>query len=234
MLTKSHFFKPEDVDVKNGKVTGYFAAFGNVDSHGDVIYPGAFKKTIRERGPKGSQQIKHLLQHDARHIIGVIEELEEDAVGLKFCSQMIVGIKEAEDTMLRYEAGAFNEHSIGYRPIKGEPIEADTTLGPHRALRELKLWEGSTVTWGSNDQTPFDGFKSHGAFDKIHTLAQRMESVQAQLRVGGMHDNTYKELEQNLTSLEQAIAEVKNNLEPESTTPPADNSALTFFEKLNV
>jgi hypothetical protein len=36
----------KDVDVKTGTVTGYFSIFGNVDSDGDMIMPGAFKRTL--------------------------------------------------------------------------------------------------------------------------------------------------------------------------------------------
>ena len=51
----------KDVDVQTGIVTGYFSVFGNLDSDGDIVLPGAFKKTIKENGPDSSKpRILHL------------------------------------------------------------------------------------------------------------------------------------------------------------------------------
>jgi phage head maturation protease len=43
----------KDLDTKQGIVTGYYSVFGNIDSDGDMIMPGAFLKTISENGPEG-------------------------------------------------------------------------------------------------------------------------------------------------------------------------------------
>jgi phage head maturation protease len=59
--------KGADIDASKGIVTGYFAAFNNKDSDGDIIVKGAFAKTIKERGPQSSKpRIKHLLDHGSR------------------------------------------------------------------------------------------------------------------------------------------------------------------------
>jgi phage head maturation protease len=42
-----------DSDTKQGVVSGYFAVFGNRDLDGDIIEPGAFTKTVMERGTQG-------------------------------------------------------------------------------------------------------------------------------------------------------------------------------------
>ncbi|HEY4613744.1 MAG TPA: hypothetical protein VII11_12230, partial [Bacteroidota bacterium] len=52
----------KDVDQKKGIVMGYAAAFNNRDHDGDIIRPGAFKRTIAARGPGGSNKIKFLYQ----------------------------------------------------------------------------------------------------------------------------------------------------------------------------
>jgi phage head maturation protease len=38
-----------DPGTTDGIVAGYGSIFGNIDSYGDVVAPGAFKKTIRPR-----------------------------------------------------------------------------------------------------------------------------------------------------------------------------------------
>ena len=56
--------KATTVEIKtaaDGTFEGYAAVFGNVDSYGDIIQPGAFTKTIQER----RSQIKILWNHDS-------------------------------------------------------------------------------------------------------------------------------------------------------------------------
>ena len=78
----------KDLDAKKGIVKAYFAVFGNVDSDNDIIEPGAFAKSIRERGPDGTGRIKHLKYHDTRQAPGKIMELGEDGFGGWFISQL--------------------------------------------------------------------------------------------------------------------------------------------------
>ena len=54
----------KDVDVKTMTMTGYFSKFGNIDSDGDMMMPGAFKKSLNERGPDGTNQIWFLKDHN--------------------------------------------------------------------------------------------------------------------------------------------------------------------------
>jgi len=211
---KSISLSPTDVDVNTGIVTGYFSAFGNIDSHGDRIMPGAFKKTIRERGPKGTNQIKHLLQHDMERPLGAIQLLKEDSIGLYFETKFTVGITEVDDTLRRYEAGIYNEHSIGFRLIDGEFIDDDPTTGPHFEMTEIKLFEGSTVTLGANSQTPFTGFKGSGLSPEqyVKSFAKRVERMNAALKVKGQSDEAYKSIEEFLSLLPHEFKQFINTL----------------------
>ncbi len=44
-------YRLKDVDEKKGVVTGYASIFNNIDSDNEIVMPGAFLKTIQERGP---------------------------------------------------------------------------------------------------------------------------------------------------------------------------------------
>jgi HK97 family phage prohead protease len=179
-------------------VAGYFAAFGNVDSDGDIILPGAFAKTIKERGPEGSNQIFHLLQHDAWSVLGKPTVLKEDTFGLYFETPM-PDTTIARDTVKLYEAGIYNEHSIGYRVISNsEAIDADGQTV--RYLQELKLWEGSTVTWGANPMTPFVGMKSENSKDVMDEIAKRLEKINKAIT-----DNHFSEKTMNLLQIEIGV-----------------------------
>ena len=59
-------FEIKGADEKKGIVEGYASIFGNIDSDKDMIMPGAFSKTITERGPGSAKpRIKHLWQHNS-------------------------------------------------------------------------------------------------------------------------------------------------------------------------
>lgn len=199
-----------DVDVKNGIVTGYFASFNTIDEGRDRIRPGAFAKTIAERGPQSKNQIFHLLNHYSGDVLGKPQVLKEDAKGLYFetkVSQTTLG----KDTLVLYADGVYNEHSIGYKAMKWQEIEAENCYD----LLEIKLWEGSTVNWGMNEDTPFTGFKS---IDQIDFLEKKRNELMKALKVQGLSDDGYTMIELALVQLtdgyKQLIKSLDNN-EPE-------------------
>lgn len=186
----------KDVDVKNGIVTGYFAHFGNMDSDRDIIEKGAFSKTIVEQGPAGANRILHLLQHDATKVLGKPYLLKEDNLGLYFESK-IAPTTLGKDVLMLYGEGVYNEHSIGFKTIRYEFVD-NTSEGAndyHWVLKELRLYEGSTVAWGANDMTPFIGFKCANKDDAFMALDKKLDVITKALRTQGLTDETYLALE---------------------------------------
>lgn len=163
----------KDVDTVSRRVKGYLAAFDNVDSHRDIIKKGAFTKSLNERGVSSSsnRKVAHLYQHDMNRLIGVFEELREDEKGLYFVSKML-NTTEGNDRLIEYQEGALREHSIGFKYVsdKMEHEEKDDVW----ILKELNLFEGSAVTFGSNSETPYLGsFKSTDTLqDKLKVLEE--------------------------------------------------------------
>lgn len=134
--------KITDVDPKKRIVKGYFSIFGNEDADKDIIEPGAYEKTIRE-----NMRIKHLYQHDPRMPLSGVKKgtlkVWEDTTGLAFESQ-ISDTSIGRDVVKLYEDGVVDEHSVGIQVMKSKK------RGGIRYISEVKLWEGSTVTWGAN------------------------------------------------------------------------------------
>jgi HK97 family phage prohead protease len=184
----------EDVDDVKGIVTGYFSAFNNIDSDGDVIVSGAYKKTVAENGPQGRNRIMHLLQHNPLMPLGKPTELMEDAKGLRFTSK-ITETSYGKDVIKLYAEGVFNEHSVGF-----EIIKADNKAG-YREIREIKLWEGSTVTWGANPNTPIESMKSWDKPKSEEMLAKFCNI----LRNGDLSDESMIQLEIGLKQLENHL-----------------------------
>lgn len=141
----------KDFDPVQGTITAYASAFGNEDSDGDTIFQGAFAKTIRERGPGGTQQIKMLLMH--RDLIGKVLHIEEDDFGLLFQAKLVMEDNPpAQKAFALYKADLF-EHSVGIDVIRPERFRGGDIL-------EVKLFDVSPVIWGANDQTPTVSVKS--------------------------------------------------------------------------
>lgn len=182
----------KDIDPKGRTVTGYFSSFGNVDSDGDVIVKGAFERTLKERGPGGKNRIMHLWQHDPYRPIGKPSVLREDAKGLYF-ETFFPDTTLGSDTLKLYEAGIINEHSIGFNVINSEEKEGYTEL------KEIMLWEGSSVTFGANEETPSTGVKA--LFKDDSTLQNEIERIQKFLRKGDVTDDTFEMLEYKLEQL---------------------------------
>ena len=154
--TKSGF-EVKEVNSATRKVVVYLAKFNNMDSDGDIIRKGAFKKSIQEHGPmsNSNRKIAFLRHHDWQQPIGKFLELTEDDYGLLAVAEMGRSTL-AEDAWKDYEDGIIREHSIGFQYVKDKLkfVEDDTLpMGGYWEVAEVKLYEGSAVTFGANDLT---------------------------------------------------------------------------------
>lgn len=211
-----------NIDTTSNVIEGYFSIFGNVDSDGDMIMPGAFTKTLQENG----HRIKHLWQHDPRYPISK-PQLQEDIKGLKFKS-IISDTTAGRDAMRLYMDGVIDEHSIGYNTIKA------TQKSNYSEMTELRLWEGSSVTWGANDLAIGGPAKSMCQ----DTIIKRMDTIYKALRHGKYEneeifillDINHQQLKQVIIDLFNATPAVENTQKPPEIKEP-DNEAVK--QKLN-
>ena len=204
---KNHFGEVKDVDMKGRRVSGYLSAFDNKDSDGDIIVKGAYAKSLNER--KG--EIFFLNQHNWSQPHGKFDELKEDSTGLYFVSNPMIDTTYSMDALKLYEAGIIKEHSVGFITMKDE-IKTDA-----RYIKEIKLYEGSNVTLGANNQTPFTGFKS-----SLKDIDDQSKRILKALRDGTFTDETFSLLEVALKQLQQEAFELgkKSLTEPIIITQP--------------
>ena len=210
----------KDLDVATGIVTGYFSQFNSIDLDGDVIMPGAFTKTIAERGPDSSKpEIAYLWQHDTTKPLGKLLVLREDNFGLYFEAKMS-DTTWGEDALKLYRDGVITQHSIGYQVIKS----VETTMDMEEEvdqIYEVKLWEGSAVTFGANPNTPFTGFKSaEEREDRIKTLVKAIKN-------GSYTDETFGLIEFELLKL-VSLAKTEEPVKTTTTVqePKEDNNKI--------
>jgi len=179
---KNYGTEIEDVDDKEGIVKGYFASFDSIDADDDIIRKGAFKKSIKEHGVESTsnRKIAHLRNHDWDRQIGKILELYEDEKGLVFVSKLGRST-EGKDAILDYQDGILREHSIGFNYVadKVKFVEdSQYKKEGHYEITEVKLWEGSGVTFGSNSLTPvLEVSKSTGDINPVLEKIKHMEEA---------------------------------------------------------
>lgn len=194
----------KDIDMGGRRVTGYLSSFDNKDFDGDIIVKGAFTKSIRER----KNDIFFLNQHNWAQPHGKFRVLQEDSKGLYFESEPLIDTTYSSDTLKLYEAGIVKEHSIGFITMKDEmDSKADA-----RIIKEVKLFEGSNVTLGANNQTPFTGTKSL----TLKEINDECDILYKAIRKGTFTDETFVLLEYALKDLQEKAFQLgKKSLEKE-------------------
>lgn len=138
------------IDVKaigdDGQIAGYASAFGVVDSYGERVLPGAFKKSLAA-AKREKRTIKMLYQHDTKQPIGVWDVVDEDTKGLHVEGRLLKDVSpKAAETYGLVKAGALDELSIGYREIEAAPAKDNPAIID---LKQLDLREVSIVTFGA-------------------------------------------------------------------------------------
>ncbi len=124
----------------DGTFEGYASLFNVPDLGRDVVLPGAFRDSLRARGPRG---IKMLFQHDPATPIGVWADLVEDARGLYARGRLTTQVTRASEILALIQAGALDGLSIGFRASAARR-EGKSGL---RRLSRIDLWEISIVTF---------------------------------------------------------------------------------------
>lgn len=162
----------------SGEFEGYGAVFGNVDWHGDIILPGAFKDGLAERKAAGRSIAMHLNhglpQLLGRRGVGVWKYVGEDSRGLEVKGK--VSGMNTEAGRLLYEGikdGALPGMSVGYvvRP-NGAEYGTKSANGARRTLKAVNLEEISIVDTPSNAQSLVLQVKAQGVlFDKDRATA---------------------------------------------------------------
>jgi len=207
----------KDIDTQSRTVTGFFNTYNFLDYDGDILVMGCAKKSIKERGvdSQAIAKIKHCLNHDLTTLCGKLTTLEEREIdgisGIYFESKMAnttLGI----DTLKNYLDGIYDNHSIGFQYVPekmmliereghGNSKQWDNTvamlINPEAAenrttmwvIKEIKMWEGSTVAFGANSLTPFLGMAKNMNKDSvILSMIDRIEKMERTMSSGTQSD----------------------------------------------
>lgn len=197
MLIKKAFAEikagPDD-GLAEGQFIGYASVFGNKDSYGDVVMPGAFTNDLAQWEAKGDP-IPTLFGHnmsDPDFNIGWVLEAKEDDKGLLVKVQLDLDNPKSLQTYRLLKGRRINQMSFAYDVLAGGWAKRQTDDGEteeYYELRELKLYEVSVVPVGANQETEILDVKSlRRIADHVDLKAGRVLSSKNETELRDAHD----------------------------------------------
>lgn len=146
---------------EDGCFSGYASLFGKTDLGRDMVMPGAFARSLTDRGVAG---IKMLYQHDPSEPIGQWQEVREDDRGLFVRGCLMTDIARAREVLSLMRGGVLDGLSIGFKTRQGK---TDPRSGIRR-LYDVDLWEISIVTFPMLPEARVEAVKmKHGVMDGV-------------------------------------------------------------------
>jgi hypothetical protein len=143
--TKTFKFTVEETNDEKGTFTGYASIWDVIDSYGDVVVKGAFKKTIKEK-----KAFPVLWSHWPTEPMGVIVASEDDR-GLFVEGALNLDVQRSREvrSIMRQmkEAEIPMGMSIGFNTVKDD-WDRETGI---RKLKEIRLWEISLCVFPALD-----------------------------------------------------------------------------------
>lgn len=213
----------KDIDMDRRMIEGYYSVFDYKDSDGDIIMPGAYTKTIKENGPNGRNRIMHLYQHDPLTVLGKPSMLVEDEKGLYFRTT-ITDTELGTDVLKLYRDGVLTEHSVGINFVRRDYSNEDEAY----IVNEVKMWEGSTVTWGANEMA-LGGMAKGSNKDQI----EQYKTLSKAFYSGDYTDETFQLIEMHIKNLEEAFRKSLQNTDAEPITSVDDADLDAIFKQFN-
>ena len=164
MTIERKLLQAENIELKfdadKGEFEGYASVFGGIDSYGDTIAPGAYKKTLKKRDRTVKMRWNHF-----GPVIGKWTEMREDEKGLFVRGQLTPGHSVAQDVLASLKHGAIDGLSIGFYPSKYKEDEEGK-----RTLQEIELVEISVVEEPADNAARITNVKAD--IEKAESLKQ--------------------------------------------------------------
>lgn len=243
---------PDD-GLAEGQFRAVVSVFGNKDSYGDKVMPGAFADSLAEWAAKGdpipvfwSHQM-----HDPDMCLGEVLDAKETDVGLEVLAQLDLDeeARKARQTYRLLKGRRVTQFSFAYDILEAAWVETEDDWWYE--LRKLHIFEVGPTPIGANQETELLAVKSAAEH------AERF--VRHDLKAGHLWVKNQSTLRDSLASLEGATSQIKNVLaaidgaeasndekakasepavpsEPKSSSgmpmrkPPSDRSALLSIQ----
>jgi HK97 family phage prohead protease len=131
-----------------GELEGYVSVFNNVDQGGDVVLPGAFKKTLADWS-NARQPLPLIADHQltTEGVIGSVVQAREDTYGLNVRARFS-SIPKAQEIRTRMIEGHVRGMSFTYEPKRSHMGEKDGRRV--RYLQEVRIFEATITPFPMN------------------------------------------------------------------------------------
>jgi len=198
---KSVAFKADDIE---GRMFSGYASTWDRDQGGDIIMPGAFNKSLADRG----ERVKVLWQHGEP--IGKPKMMREDEKGL-YVEAQISKTRLGDEALELMRDGVIDQMSIGYSVGPGG---AEFNGDGDRIIKELKLYEFSAVTFPMNEAAVITSVKSLSVkeVERVLREAGLSRSQAKAIASGGIKNLREAEDDLNAVELENAVSQMRDAL----------------------
>lgn len=195
-------------------IKAYALAFGNIDSWGDIIMPGACDGFLA--GPD-ADRMALCWQHDRATVIGKITDKGVDDYGM-WIEADVLPTSAGKDAAILLKNGAVKEFSIGYRANKYHYEHKEGYDYDIRILEDITVVEVSLVTAAANPEAILISAKA----DPEHN----QESNQTINQTPSMTPEEIKEMQESIekAATEKVTAEIKS-LQDKLTEAKSDTEA---------
>lgn len=155
MSSRLQYFRvPLEVKaLKEREFEGHGAVFGNVDLGGDVVLPGAFKRTLLEHKRAGTLPAMFWM-HRPDQVPGKWLDVDEDDEGLAMRG-VLAPTPLGDEMHALMDMKAVRGLSIGYRAR-----DVDYDSDGNRLLKDVDLWEASIVSLAMNPLARVEAMKA--------------------------------------------------------------------------
>ncbi len=256
-----------DVDTSRNIVSGILNTFNFIDFDLDMLIMGSAAKTINNSGPESNAKakIQHLKDHRmlTDFIVGRFLNLEETVFDgrevIKFESKIL-----DSDILLKYQEKVLNQHSIGFRYVDIQLADRNSSNPQDRALfeefiprainpevaektgfffvvKEIELFEGSTVVFGSNSQTQTTDIKSKDPKTQELYLLTYLDAMKRHTHnnKSKISPDEFRMMNLNIKQFEQAIIDIqkppiKEMLKPSGNGISEDQKARELFNLIKI
>jgi HK97 family phage prohead protease/HK97 family phage major capsid protein len=221
-------------------IKAYALAFGNVDSWGDIIMPGALDEFLKS---DAADRMALCYQHERRTVIGKITDKGVDDYGM-WIEADILPTEAGKDAAILIKSGAIKEFSIGYRADRYHYEKREGYEYDIRILDAITVYECSPVTIAANpsaivvsakadpnhhsqnpkshkNMTPEEIKAMRESIEKEATekvaseLKAKIEEIQAKQEKIDAQEKSIDNLDQTIKAQQAAIEEMKNRLQAE-------------------
>lgn len=225
---KSNLASYKEIDEAQRTVKAVVNTYNYYDYDKDVLRVGSAKRSIDMRGSKSdaNDKILHALFHDLKQLPGKsINEAETEVSGnfVLYAESKLSETVDGENTLVKYQDGIYNQHSIGFSYVQIEYIENEGSgwddftknlINPEEAekfgygwdVKEINWFEWSTVALGANKLTPYLGVKTKNKNIQLANIYKKMDALMEKAKRFEVKNKKIFELQ--LKQLKQMVLEL--------------------------